>query len=332
MMPSSLINKLQEHLQTKLKYYGETNYLIAVSGGIDSLCLAFLLSKVPEITSSAIIVNHNLRPSSLNEAKQASSILDSFGVKNQIISLEEGSSIKSNIEDWARKKRYEAICNYAKKHNFKATLLAHQQDDIIENFFIRLTRGSGIDGLATIDEETVKDDIRFLRPLLSVSKAELKTILVENNISWIEDPSNQDERFLRNKIRNLVAELLPESDLKNRILQTADHCKRAKEFLASESQKTFKRIISEQDGELYVNHIDFKDLNHEIGLRVLILILNNFSQDSYKPRFKQLENIYKKIISLDFNRQITFSHCLIKQKRIAKQQFIIFSKEKLKTP
>ena len=85
----------------------------------------------------------------------------------------------------------------------------------IENFFIRLERGSGIGGLSLMDTVFVRNNTKFLRPLLNIPKNHLQEYLVSREIKWLEDSSNKNESFKRNKIRNLIEKLDDKGLIKN---------------------------------------------------------------------------------------------------------------------
>lgn len=315
------------NLSAKLQRYGVTDCVIAVSGGVDSMALSYLLSQIQDVKFKAVIVDHNLRDSSYAEALEAKRNLEKLGISTDIITLESGNEINSNIEARAREGRYKILSDYAKANSHQAVLLAHHQDDVTENFFIRLTRGSGIDGLAKMQEDVEINGVRFLRPLLGMRKHDLRKILEDNNVSWVEDPSNQSEDFLRNKVRRVLKELLPDDISQKRILQTSEHCRRAQDYLQDQVIKTFNDLAVLDGNKISVLHADFQSLHEEIGLRLLVYIFSELTGAEYKPRFVKLQEVYNNLHSLNFNRQLTFANCLIKQKKLNKESHLIFSKE-----
>ena len=110
----------------------------------------------------------------------------------------------------ARKKRYSLLISKCKKLKIKNILLAHHQDDLFENFFIRILRGSGLKGLTSFDEKTKINDVNILRPLLNQKKDDLLFVSKFVFNFFVNDPSNDDEKFQRIRVRKLISELKKE--------------------------------------------------------------------------------------------------------------------------
>ena len=132
------------------------SFAVAVSGGSDSLCLAYF-SKIysSEFGNKihVIIVDHKLRKESHKEALKVKEILRKGKIPSRILSWA-GKTPKSNIQKNARNIRYSLISNYCSKKSIKYVITAHHNDDQIENFFIRLLRGSGLTGLSSMSVNT----------------------------------------------------------------------------------------------------------------------------------------------------------------------------------
>ena len=111
---------------------------------------------------------------------------------------------KIGIEAAARQQRYHSFGQLG----CDVIVLAHHLNDNVENFFIRLLRGSGIDGLSSMDEETKINKVLYLRPLINIDKEFIVNYAHNNQLRWIDDPSNNDEKIIRNKIRKSVFPIL----------------------------------------------------------------------------------------------------------------------------
>jgi tRNA(Ile)-lysidine synthase len=186
--------------------------VIAVSGGADSLCLSHLL-----LNSGLMLIpahyDHQLRPLSAEQALQVLSLMRSWGLETEMGSGNVrlfGKTNKLGLEEAARFCRYEFLTSIAHKHNAQAILTAHHLDDQVETILMHFLRGSGINGLTGMRPiETLPkltEDIPIWRPLLDVSKEEILEYCEDNRIEPIEDESNQDLRFYRNRLRH---ELIP---------------------------------------------------------------------------------------------------------------------------
>ena len=173
-----LLNKLKDKQTSKIYKQFEKNlklnedFIIAVSGGPDSLALCFL-SKIYSIKKNLKVkyfhVDHKLRNNSTNEAKTVKLLLKKLLTNLEILTWV-GKKPKSNIQSVARNKRYALLVNKAKKLKINNILLGHHKDDLIENFFIRILRGSGLNGIVSFDQKTNQKNINLIRPLLEFSK------------------------------------------------------------------------------------------------------------------------------------------------------------------
>ena len=199
----SIYKKFERNLNIK------ENFIVAVSGGPDSLALAFL-AKIYSIKKGLnikfLIVNHKLRTDSTKEAKTVKKVLKKFGIDLKILNWNGRKPIK-NIQSLARNKRYDLLFNESKKYNIDNILLGHHQDDLFENFFIRLLRGSGLKGLISLDKKVQINGKNLLRPLIDQSKENL--IYITKNVFnfYVEDPTNNDEKYKRIIIRHLIEQL-----------------------------------------------------------------------------------------------------------------------------
>jgi len=216
----SLLNHLK-FVRIRKVFNGYRNYLdkfinqknkigVAISGGPDSLALAYLTKCYllkNKLSSNFFLIDHALRKESSKEAKSVKLLLKKFDIDCKIIKWK-GKKPNSNIQSIARNERYNLLKKECKKNNIKHLLIGHHVDDLYENFFIRLVRGSGLRGLSSFGEPIKNEDGFFiLRPLIKFKKEDLIYIskLVFN--FFIEDPSNENSFFLRSRIRKLIADL-----------------------------------------------------------------------------------------------------------------------------
>ena len=175
------------------------DFTLAVSGGADSLCLAYF-SKIysTQLKSKAhvLIVDHKLRKESTIEALRVKRILLKKNIYSKVLKWS-GKIPKSNIQKMARDMRYALLSNYCIKNNVKYLITAHHGDDQIENFFIRLIRGSGLSGLSSMPEKVkYSKNLKIIRPFLKLEKKDLKYVTLNYFKTYIKDPSNNDEKFL----------------------------------------------------------------------------------------------------------------------------------------
>ena len=167
--------------------------IVAVSGGADSLSLLFLskcYSLNEKVNIHTVIVDHKIRESSTAEAKKLKNLLkNKFQINCKILSKDKNYIFK-NVQSKARELRYELLTKECKQQNISHILLGHNKDDVIENFFIRLLRGSGLKGLISIDNIiTDYNGIKIIRPLLFFSKKDLLELNKKTYDYFIEDLS-----------------------------------------------------------------------------------------------------------------------------------------------
>ena len=230
-LKDKLINSIYKQFEKNL--VPENGYIVAVSGGPDSLALAYFakcFSQLKKVNFYYYLVDHRLRKESSKEAKKTLDLLKKINVKCKVL-IWQGKKPKSNIQSIARFNRYSLLIKECKKKNLNNILLGHQNDDLNENFLIRMMRGSGLKGLVSMDEISENNNIKFLRPLLSIEKNKLKMVSLKVFKSFIEDPSNINENFKRIRVRNLIKNLEKEGFDKKKFNLTINNLKSANKAL-----------------------------------------------------------------------------------------------------
>lgn len=186
---------------------------LAVSGGSDSVALAFLLTKGGKKKNAAkrfviLHVDHGLRKESKEEYKFVKGLAARLGIpfkgRHAKVTQEKGES----LEMAARRVRLEFFERQIRLMKLDAIATGHHMDDVAETFLMRIKRASGADGLAGIKETSQVGAIRFVRPLLGCRDKELKDYLVKYGEEWREDASNDDTSIERNKVRHEVIPFL----------------------------------------------------------------------------------------------------------------------------
>ena len=184
---------------------------LAVSGGRDSLALMFLINKWLENNKFekhvvVLTVNHQLREESHAECAEVALIAEGYGFHHKILIWHHGN-IKTSIQEKARNARYDLMIDHLKENNIDTLITGHTLDDKIETFLMRLSKGSGLEGLKSIQTSRNLNGINLFRPLLKITRDQTTKILVSQNIGWIDDPTNNDEKYERIKIRNNISAL-----------------------------------------------------------------------------------------------------------------------------
>lgn len=272
---------------------------VAVSGGVDSLCLTLLLKKWVQDQQGhliALIVNHGLRPESSVEALQVAKWLGEHNIEHHILSWH-GHKPKTRIQESARKARYKLLEEWCKNHNILHLCLGHQADDQAETFLFRLCRGSGIDGLAGMSAIVEKLDVRILRPLLKIKRERLQQTLLSLKQEWIEDPSNLNENYTRPRLR-YIQKTLEQEGLTLESLSNTIH-KLSLTRAALEHQTTTLLADSFQifpSGYGMLDLSQLLDVSDDIIMRILSASLTCVSGKPYPPRRIYLERLKNSII------------------------------------
>jgi tRNA(Ile)-lysidine synthase len=183
---------------------------IAFSGGLDSTVLLHLLAHLATTQSlpalSAIHVHHGLQAAADAWPDHCQSVCDDLGVPLQVVRVQVQPG--ASLERAARDARYGAFIEATQSND--VLLTGQHRDDQAETLLFRLLRGAGVRGLAGMPRQRPLGQGQLLRPLLDVTRAELETYATEHQLSWIEDPSNQDRQFSRNYLRHQVFPALTE--------------------------------------------------------------------------------------------------------------------------
>ena len=291
------------------------DFIVGVSGGPDSLALSFL-SKIYSIKKSCnvyyYIVDHRLRKNSSTEAQSVKKLLKKYNIKSDILKWY-GKKPISNIQSLARNKRYSLLINQAKKLNIKTILTGHHVDDLYENFFIRISRGSGLNGLVSFSEKTQTNKVNILRPLISFEKKQLNYVSTKVFKSYVNDPSNDDNKFKRVRIRKLIKNLQNDGLDKNKFLLTIKNLKDSNQTIRFYVAKNLKdnSFIYKDKSKIILNN-EFFNQPHEVTFRSLTEIIKFVGDKYYSVRGKKIDSIIDKI--KDETRsslKLTLGNCII---------------------
>lgn len=301
------------------------NFIVAISGGPDSLALAFL-SKIysikKKLASRFIIIDHKLRPESTKEATLVKKILKKFYINAEILTWN-GSKPLNNIQSIARNNRYKLLFKKCKKNRIKNILIGHHQDDIFENFFIRILRGSGLKGLVSLDKKTEVSGINLVRPLLNFKKDNLTFLSKYVFNFYVDDPSNKDTKYQRIRVRKLINELNKNGLDKNKFQKTIANLKHSNETIKFYvNQNLIKNThYSLQKKQLLINK-DFFLQPYEVVFRAFTNSINLVNGKYYSVRGKKIDKIITQIQNDAFSKG-TLGGCIIEKVN----QTLIITKE-----
>ena len=310
------LSLIYSNFRNKLDKLKRKSYLVAISGGPDSLALA-ALSKAYSFEKKTIfyyvLVNHNIRSKSSKEAEQVKALLKNYDIRLNV--LKNNFVIKKNIQSQARKVRYEMLNTYCIKKNIKTILTGHNLDDQVETFFIRLSRGSGLTGLSAMKPLTKLDKKIYLyRPLLDVKKNSLIEISKKIFKKYIIDPSNKDTKFLRTKIRNLKRPLMKSGINYDQIIKSINNLASSREVLDQYLEEIFKDLIKVSKKQILIDYKQFKKLNLEVKMQVINKCIKVLKKNYYNLRSKKVNFLLSTIEKQSF-KKATLGGCLFFKKK-----------------
>jgi tRNA(Ile)-lysidine synthase len=216
-------------------------YIVAVSGGVDSVVLLDALSRQGSLDLTIAHFDHGIRGNSADDRKFVESLAKKY---NLVFEYAEGKLGPNASEATAREARYDFLDSVRHKHQATAIVTAHHQDDLVETIILNLLRGTGRKGITSLkNTDTIK------RPLLHCTKKEILQYAHTHAIEWHEDETNDSTEYLRNWIRHSIIPRLTKSDRQKFLDIHADLSERNKEIDSLLANFTGEQItiLSKQD-------------------------------------------------------------------------------------
>lgn len=250
----------------------EAKILVAVSGGVDSVVLLHLLKGVvPELGPGIEVVHmdHGIRPESGRDAQFVEDLCGQWGIPCHLLSrnvTELARQNKTSLETAGRDARREAFTRLATAVGADFIALAHHRDDQVETFLMRLFRGSGLSGLACMPEVQGL----FWRPLLHYSRRQILDYAQQHHLLWVEDSSNQDTVFTRNRVRQ---KLMPQIDAvhplaREHIALTVQQFQAEEDYWRTTVTEAFENVLESCSDGLRMQRLKLIDLHPALRLRV----------------------------------------------------------------
>ena len=307
------ISKIYNEFSSSLKV--KEDLAVAVSGGADSLALAFLVkcySLKNKIKVRYYVVNHKLRKEASLEAELVKKVLRKIDIQCKILKWN-GKKPSKNIQASARDKRYSLLANECKKNNIKYLLLGHHLNDLFENFLIRIVRGSGLNGLISFGKNTKYRDqnLNIIRPLLNLEKKDLIYISNEVFDFFVKDPSNLNKDYKRTRIRNLLYLLKKEGLDVKKLKLTINNLKDSDKSIKFYVDRNLKKnVVFLKRKNIYILNYNFFDQSHEIIFRSLTNIIQKLGKKYYPARGKSINELIERIDKKSFTK-VTLGGCFI---------------------
>lgn len=253
---------------------------VAVSGGGDSVALMHVLADwACGRRIMVATVDHGLRPESPDEARRVARAARALNLRHATL-LWKRDTAAGNLMAEARDARLRLLSAWAQRNDLPVVALGHTADDQAETLLMRLARGSGIDGLASMAEWRDAFGVRWLRPMLGVGRAELRDWMAARGIRWTDDASNENDDFERVRVRKAIAALGMDAAL---LARAATHIGEARDALSHYAAHAAEDAVIER-GSVNLPRRPFLDAPSEIRRRLLVASCRWITGADYPPR------------------------------------------------
>lgn len=270
----------------------DTPAALAVSGGSDSMALLVLAVRWAAqhgVRLLVLTVDHGLRAGSAGEAAFVKQFCESLGMEHVTLVWSDAETSSGNLPDKARSARYSMMMAECIRHGIETLVTGHTRDDQAETVLMRLGRGSGVDGLAGMRRVSHLWAGRVLRPLLDVSRDSLRSMLREEGVAWIDDPTNDDASYLRVKARRALPDLGAIGITADRLSRMAEMMAMAAPVLEEAADALDRQACARYDlGYISIDRAALRHANRETALRLLSRMLCAVSGQVYRPRLSAL--------------------------------------------
>ncbi len=283
--------------QINQKFYKQ-KVLLAVSTGVDSMVLLDLFLKA-NVQIAIAHINHNQREQSIKEQEYIVNYCDEIKIPCFVKELE--FSTHQNFQAEARQKRYEFFKEVMKKENIHNLVTAHHANDDLETILMRLIKSTSLKGYAGIELESKLGEYNIYRPLLYVSKEEIKQYALSNNLTYFEDSSNKEDDYFRNRIRH---QIIPSMEKENPSLYKEvkifkEHILEVNNLLFEKINNFIKKEVSTHNNIISIKQVNFLNESRYLQEQILFEILKPYklSKNLIEELLKQIRNDKNLIIN-----------------------------------
>ena len=275
------------------------NVAVGVSGGPDSIALAYLLDKwirTQKGKLQALIFDHRLRPNSKEESLQVKKNLQDLQIASKILTPKKNLLIKKNMEQ-ARNNRLGKLINFCNKNNILHLFLGHHFDDNLETYLIRKVNGSNFEGLGSMEEITYFTKIQIIRPFIKVKKKSIIKFNKERKLFFLDDPSNQDLKYTRVKVRNYLNTNQYNKFIKHDFIKIKKEIPHYKDMIWS---IFIEILIHASSKKIKLNRLKLIEFDKLIMEKIVLLCLKYFSYQNYKARSSKIIKFINEMIKPNF--------------------------------
>lgn len=270
-------NPILAQIHTQLAKISPLNRIfIGYSGGVDSHVLLHACATLPEFKTrmTAVYIHHGLQKIADEWASHCEKTAKNLGVKFLPFRVDANSKRRESPEEAARNARYEVLKNLLAEND--VLLIAQHREDQLETVLLQLFRGSGLKGLAGIPQKMLFGKGALLRPLLNIGKEEITAYALENQLLWVEDPSNQSTIYDRNFLRGEIIPQLKQrwQSLDKTVSRTATHCAQAQNLISEIAQTDLNCVLNEDNSLHIPTLLTYSLIKQQLILREWFAYLN----------------------------------------------------------
>lgn len=273
------------------------NIAVAVSGGADSLALLWLLSRWSIKTNlHALTVDHGLRSESKAEAKKVAVWVKDWPHVTHKILTWRGAKPFTKISETARTARYKLLTDYCRRQKIDYLFVAHNLDDQAETFLLRLSAGSGLDGLAGMNAVTQFNNVTLVRPLLKIPHEQLLKTLAKAGLPYVEDPTNKNKSYARPRLRAARDVLAREGLTPERLATTAERIARGRAALETIADQLWQKNVEVTKHKIVFATKMWRGLPEDFRIRFVQRALKIVSPKAVPVRLEQVEELARLMV------------------------------------
>ena len=313
-----MLRAFLKSIETNKYFTKDDKVVLAISGGKDSITLFHLLLKFFGEKKENLILyhlNHNLRG---RDSERDQLFIEDLAEKHGLISYIESVDVKKeaqdkklSVEEAGRLIRKKSLEELSSKHQ-AFICLAHNKDDLAETVLMRIIRGTGIEGLKGIKDR----DGKIIRPLLGFSRKDIENYVDQNKLSFVQDDTNFENIYTRNKLRNMLIPLIEDEfnpNFKESLVNLSENATMAMKIIDDYTNNIVDKVVIGSD--FNVKTLDSKVLSAiEISVfnELMRSLIKEFNGSTYGFTKKHLEEFYKIMQSEENSIKCIKGVCLVK--------------------